>query len=37
LPPPTEIAAEIVDGLESALEKFRLVAAKLTGAGATKA
>ena len=30
LPPPTEIAAEIVDSLEAALEKFRLVAAKLS-------
>ena len=29
LPPPAEIAAEIVDSLETALEKFRLVAAKL--------
>ncbi|HZG46588.1 MAG TPA: N-6 DNA methylase, partial [Allosphingosinicella sp.] len=29
LPPPGEIAAEIVDSLETALEKFRLVAAKL--------
>jgi type I restriction enzyme M protein len=29
LPPPDEIAAEIVDSLETALEKFRLVAAKL--------
>ncbi len=29
LPPPAEIAAEIVDSLELALEKFRLVAAKL--------
>lgn len=29
LPPPPDIAAEIVDGLELALEKFRLVAAKL--------
>jgi type I restriction enzyme M protein len=29
LPPPAEIAAEIVDSLEAALEKFRLVAAKL--------
>ncbi|MCQ8278867.1 type I restriction-modification system subunit M [Acetobacteraceae bacterium KSS8] len=34
LPPPAEIAAEIVDSLELALEKFRLVAAKLAGAGA---
>jgi len=29
LPPPAEIAAEIVDSLELALEKFRLVATKL--------
>ncbi len=29
LPPPAEVAAEIVDSLELALEKFRLVAAKL--------
>jgi len=29
LPPPAEIAAEIVESLELALEKFRLVAAKL--------
>ena len=29
LPPPAEVAAEIVEGLEAALEKFRLVAAKL--------
>jgi type I restriction enzyme M protein len=29
LPPPSEIAAEIVDSLELALEKFRLVAARL--------
>ena len=29
LPPPSEIAAEIVESLELALEKFRLVAAKL--------
>jgi len=29
LPPPAEIAAEIVDSLETALEKFRLVAASL--------
>ena len=29
LPPPAEIAAEIVDSLELALEKFRIVAAKL--------
>lgn len=28
-PPPAEIAAEIVDSLELALEKFRSVAAKL--------
>ena len=34
LPPPAEIAVEIVDSLELALEKFRLVARKLTaGAG----
>jgi type I restriction enzyme M protein len=32
LPPPDEIAAEIVVNLELALEKFRSVAAKL-GAG----
>ena len=31
LPPPAEIAAEIVDSLELALEKFRSVAAKLAG------
>ena len=31
LPPPAEVAAEIVDSLELALEKFRLVAAKLGG------
>lgn len=31
LPPPAEIAAEIVDSLELALEKFRLVAARLPG------
>lgn len=31
LPPPAEIAAEIVDSLETALEKFRLVALKLAG------
>ncbi|WP_426291128.1 hypothetical protein [Sphingomonas sp. TWP1-3-1] len=31
LPPPAEIAAEIVDSLETALEKFRLVASKLAG------
>lgn len=30
LPPPAEFAAEIVDSVETALEKFRLVAAKLT-------
>ena len=29
LAPPVEIAAEIVDSLETALEKFRLVASKL--------
>jgi type I restriction enzyme M protein len=29
LPPPAEIAAQIVDNLKSALEKFRLVATKL--------
>ncbi len=29
MPPPAEVAAEIVDSLELALEKFRLVAAKL--------
>jgi type I restriction enzyme M protein len=29
LAPPAEIAAEIVDSLELALEKFRLVASKL--------
>lgn len=29
LPPPAEVAAEIVESLELALEKFRLVAAKL--------
>lgn len=34
LPPPGEIAAEIVDSLETALEKFRLVAAKLNAASA---
>ena len=32
LPPPAEIAAEIVDSLELAIEKFRLVALKLGGA-----
>ncbi len=32
LPPPAELAAEIVDSLEMALEKFRSVALKL-GAG----
>ena len=31
LPPPAELAAEIVDSLETALEKFRSVAAKLGG------
>lgn len=30
LPPPSEVAAEIVDSLELALEKFRSVAARLT-------
>lgn len=34
LPPPSEVAAEIVDSLETALEKFRVVAQKL---GATTA
>ncbi len=29
LPPPAEVAAEIVDSLELALEKFRLVAERL--------
>ncbi len=32
LPPPAELAAEIVDSLELALEKFRLVATKLGSA-----
>ena len=32
LPPPDEIAAEIVENLELALEKFRSVAAALSGA-----
>jgi len=32
LPPPAELAAEIVDSLETALEKFQAVAAKLGGA-----
>ncbi len=32
LPPPAELAAEIVDSLETALEKFRAVAANLGGA-----
>ena len=31
LPPPAELAAEIVDSLETALEKFRLVATRLAG------
>ena len=34
LPPPSELAAEIVDSLELALEKFRAVSAKLTSAPA---
>jgi type I restriction enzyme M protein len=32
LPPPDEIAAEIVEGLEASLERFRLVAANLQSA-----
>jgi len=31
LPPPAELAAEIVGSLELALEKFRSVALKLSG------
>ena len=31
LPPPAELAAKIVDSLEQALDKFRLVAQKLEG------
>ena len=34
LPPPAELAAEIVDSLEAALEKFRSVAAKLNSGNA---
>jgi len=33
LPPPAEIAAEIVENLEAALEQFRSVAEELAGAG----
>jgi type I restriction enzyme M protein len=32
LPPPDEVAAEVVESLESALASFRSVAAKLQGA-----
>ncbi|MFN3470810.1 MAG: SAM-dependent DNA methyltransferase, partial [Novosphingobium sp.] len=31
LPPPDEVAAEIVENLEAALERFRKVAAELAG------
>ena len=37
LPPPVEIAAEIVDSLELALEKFRSVALKLSDTETTSA
>ena len=33
LPPPDEVASEIVENLEAALERFRKVAANLAGAG----
>lgn len=33
LPAPDEVAAEIVENLEAALERFRKVAAELAGAG----
>ena len=33
LPPPDEIAAEIVENLETALDRFRKVAASLQGTG----
>jgi type I restriction enzyme M protein len=33
LPPPEEVAAEIVENLETALERFRRVAARLQGGG----
>ena len=36
LPPPDEVAAEIVNSLELALEKFRSVAAKLADTAATR-
>jgi type I restriction enzyme M protein len=37
LPPPDEIAAEIVESLEAALERFRKVAASLQGANGSSA